>query len=83
MSIGMGDTVAILLLAGFGTLAWHSSPKRISAPIATHISMKTSPTPALSAGVLSKRPPHMIKTLKLVPMRPLDPEHADSIFKNW
>ena len=27
--------------------------------------------------------PHMIKSLKLVPMRPLDPEHADSIFKKW
>ena len=27
--------------------------------------------------------PHMIKSLKLVPMQPLDPEHADSIFKKW
>ena len=45
--------------------------------------MKTSPTPALSAGALSKRPPHMIKSLKLEPMQPLDTEHADSIFKKW
>ena len=27
--------------------------------------------------------PHMIKSLKLVPMQPLDPDHADSIFKKW
>ena len=27
--------------------------------------------------------PHMIKSLKLVPMQPLDPAHADSIFKKW
>ena len=27
--------------------------------------------------------PHMIKSLELVPMRPLDPEHADTIFKKW
>ena len=27
--------------------------------------------------------PHMIKSLELVPMRPLDPEHADSIIKKW
>ena len=27
--------------------------------------------------------PHMIKSLKLVPMQPLDPVHADSIFKKW
>ena len=26
--------------------------------------------------------PHMIKSLKLVPMQPLDPDHAD-IFKKW
>ena len=25
----------------------------------------------------------MIKSLKLVPMQPLDPAHADSIFKKW
>ena len=27
--------------------------------------------------------PHMIKSLKLVSMQPLDPDHADSIFKKW
>ena len=27
--------------------------------------------------------PHMIKSLKLVPMQPLDSDHADSIFKKW
>ena len=27
--------------------------------------------------------PHMIKSLKLMPMQPLDPAHADSIFKKW
>ena len=27
--------------------------------------------------------PHMIKSLELVPMRPLDPDHADTIFKKW
>ena len=27
--------------------------------------------------------PHMIKSLKLVPMQPLDIEHVDSIFKKW
>lgn len=27
--------------------------------------------------------PHMIKSLELVPMQPLDPEHADGIFKKW
>ena len=27
--------------------------------------------------------PHMIKSLKLVPMQPLDPDHADGIFKKW
>ena len=27
--------------------------------------------------------PHMIKSLKLVSMQPLDPAHADSIFKKW
>ncbi len=27
--------------------------------------------------------PHMIKSLKLEPMQPLDIEHADSIFKRW
>jgi len=27
--------------------------------------------------------PHMIKSLKLVPMEPLDPDHADDIFKKW
>ena len=27
--------------------------------------------------------PHMINSLKLVPMQPLDTEHADSIFKKW
>jgi quinol monooxygenase YgiN len=27
--------------------------------------------------------PHMIKSLELVPMRPLDPGHADTIFKKW
>ena len=27
--------------------------------------------------------PHMIKSLKLVPMQPLDPNHADGIFKKW
>ena len=27
--------------------------------------------------------PYMIKSLKLVPMQPLDPDHADSIFKKW
>ncbi len=27
--------------------------------------------------------PHMIKSLELVPMQPLDPEHADSIFMKW
>ena len=27
--------------------------------------------------------PHMIKSLQLVPMQPLDPGHADSIFKKW
>lgn len=27
--------------------------------------------------------PHMIKSLQLVPMRPLDPDHADGIFKKW
>ena len=27
--------------------------------------------------------PHMIKSLKLVPMLPLDIEHVDSIFKKW
>ncbi len=27
--------------------------------------------------------PHMIKSLELVPMHPLDPGHADGIFKKW
>ena len=27
--------------------------------------------------------PHMIKSLKLVPMQSLDPDHADNIFKKW
>ena len=27
--------------------------------------------------------PHMIKSLELVPMQPLDPEHADGIFRKW
>ena len=27
--------------------------------------------------------PHMIKSLELVPMHPLDPEHADGIFRKW
>ena len=27
--------------------------------------------------------PYMIKSLKLVPMQPLDPDHADCIFKKW
>lgn len=27
--------------------------------------------------------PHMIRSLELVPMRPLDPDHADCIFKKW
>ena len=27
--------------------------------------------------------PHMIKSLELVPMHPLDPEHANGIFRKW
>ena len=27
--------------------------------------------------------PHMIKSLKLVPMQSLDLDHADNIFKKW
>jgi len=27
--------------------------------------------------------PHMIKSLRLVPMQPLDPDGADNIFKKW
>ena len=27
--------------------------------------------------------PHMIKSLGLVPVRPLDPEHANGIFRKW
>ena len=27
--------------------------------------------------------PHMIKSLELVPVRPLDPEHANGIFRKW
>ena len=27
--------------------------------------------------------PHMIKSLELVPMHPLNPEHADGIFRKW
>ncbi len=27
--------------------------------------------------------PHMIKSLRLVPMQPLDPGHAEGIFKKW
>ena len=27
--------------------------------------------------------PHMIKSIELVPMHPLDPEHADGIFRKW
>ena len=30
-----------------------------------------------------KGTPHMIKSLELVPMQPLDPEHADGIFRKW
>jgi hypothetical protein len=27
--------------------------------------------------------PHMVKSFMLVPMQPLDPDHADSIFMKW
>ena len=27
--------------------------------------------------------PHMIKSLELVPVRPLDPKHANGIFWKW